>query len=289
MDGAEQAFGPAHLLVNNAGMIVFGSLLECQDEDWERMLSVDMYGVFVCTQVVGRRMIANDVKGTMVHIGSTASYKPAPQQFAYCVAKAGVKMISDFAAAELIQHGIRSNMVAPMGAVTDINRDLLADPAVMEALEGALPAGRLATADEIAAAAVWLCSDDAAYVSGSRSCTMRPHSRMRSGGGDEMTDLPFVDSHVHFWDLKHPTLRWVWLEPEFVHPLMGDIDGLKRLRYAADEYIGEVPVPERHQSRARAGGAGLCRPRRGDALAGGDGRPDRLPPRDRGRGVAGEA
>ena len=54
-----------------------------------------------------------------------------------------------------------------------------------------------------------------------------------------MTDLPFVDSHVHFWDLKHPTLRWVWLEPEFVHPLMGDIDGLKRLRYAADEYIGE--------------------------------------------------
>ena len=82
VDGAEQAFGPAHLLVNNAGMIVFGSLLECQDEDWERMLSVDMYGVFVCTQVVGRRMIANGVKGTMVHIGSTASYKPAPQQFA---------------------------------------------------------------------------------------------------------------------------------------------------------------------------------------------------------------
>ncbi len=167
VDGAEQVFGPAHLLVNNAGMIVFGSLLECEDEDWERMLSVDMYGVFVCTQVVGRRMIANGVKGTMVHIGSTASYKPAPQQFAYCVAKAGVKMISDFAAAELIQHGIRSNMVAPMGAVTDINRDLLADPAVMEALEGALPSGRLATADEIAAAAVWLCSDDAAYVSGS--------------------------------------------------------------------------------------------------------------------------
>jgi NAD(P)-dependent dehydrogenase (short-subunit alcohol dehydrogenase family) len=54
-----------------------------------------------------------------------------------------------------------------MGAVTDINRDLLADPAVMEALEAALPSGRLATPDEIAAAAVWLCSDDAEYVSGS--------------------------------------------------------------------------------------------------------------------------
>jgi glucose 1-dehydrogenase len=164
---AETALGPAHILVNNAGMIVFGSLLDCEDADWERMLSVDLYGVFVCTQTVGRRMVTNGIRGAMVHIGSTASFKPAPSQFAYCVAKAGVKMISDFAAAELVEHGIRSNALAPMGAVTDINRDLLADPAVMEALEAALPSGRLATPDEIAAAAVWLCSDDAAYVSGS--------------------------------------------------------------------------------------------------------------------------
>jgi glucose 1-dehydrogenase len=164
---AEVDLGPAHILVNNAGMIVFGSLLDCEDADWERMLAVDLYGVFVCTQTVGRRMVANGIRGAMVHIGSTASFKPAPSQFAYCVAKAGVKMISDFAAAELVEHGIRSNALAPMGAVTDINRDLLADPAVMQALEAALPSGRLATPDEIAAAAVWLCSDDAAYISGS--------------------------------------------------------------------------------------------------------------------------
>jgi NAD(P)-dependent dehydrogenase (short-subunit alcohol dehydrogenase family) len=164
---AEAELGPAHLLVNDAGMIVFGSLLDCEDSDWNRMLAVDLYGVFVCTQVVGRRMVANGIRGAMVHIGSTGSFSPAPQQFAYCVAKAGVKMISDFAAAELIGHGIRSNMLAPMGAVTDINRDILADPAVMQALEQALPSGRLATPDEIAAAAVWLCSDDAAYMSGS--------------------------------------------------------------------------------------------------------------------------
>jgi NAD(P)-dependent dehydrogenase (short-subunit alcohol dehydrogenase family) len=163
----EDGLGPVHILVNNAGMIVFGSLLECDDADWSRMLAVDLYGVYVCTQVVGRRMVANGTRGVMVHIGSTASYKPAPSQFAYCVAKAGVKMVSDFAAAELVEHGIRSNLVAPMGAVTDINRDLLADPAVMEALEAALPSGRLATPDEIAAAACWLCSDDSAYVSGS--------------------------------------------------------------------------------------------------------------------------
>ena len=111
-------------------------------------------------------MIANGVAGRMVHIGSTASLLPAPQQFAYCVAKAGVRMIGQFAAAELVEHGIRSNVVAPMGAVTDINRELLSDPAVMAQIEASLPVGRLATADEIAALAVWLCSDDAAYVSG---------------------------------------------------------------------------------------------------------------------------
>ena len=51
-----------------------------------------------------------------------------------------------------------------------------------------------------------------------------------------MTDLPFVDTHVHFWELKHPTLKWVWLEPDFVHPLMGDIDGLKRRHVPADDH-----------------------------------------------------
>jgi predicted TIM-barrel fold metal-dependent hydrolase len=55
-----------------------------------------------------------------------------------------------------------------------------------------------------------------------------------------MTELPFVDTHVHFWELKHPTLKWVWLEPDFVHPLMGDIDGLKRLRFTADDYVAQT-------------------------------------------------
>jgi NAD(P)-dependent dehydrogenase (short-subunit alcohol dehydrogenase family) len=166
VEGVERELGPIQILINNAGMIVFGSLLDCRDEDWERMLAVDLYGVFVCTQLVAGRMVANGVKGRIVHIGSTASLVPAPQQFAYCVAKAGVRMIGEFAAAELVEHGITSNVVAPMGAVTDLNRELLSDPAVMAALEAALPAGRLATPDEIAALAVWLCSDDAAYVSG---------------------------------------------------------------------------------------------------------------------------
>jgi len=52
--------------------------------------------------------------------------------------------------------------------------------------------------------------------------------------------LPFVDTHVHFWDLKDPKLRYLWLEPDWVHPILGDIDGLKVLKYTADQYIAET-------------------------------------------------
>jgi len=59
-----------------------------------------------------------------------------------------------------------------------------------------------------------------------------------------MSELPFIDTHVHYWDLKHPTLRWVWLEPDFVHPLMGDIDGLRRLRFTADDFLASTRFTE---------------------------------------------
>jgi predicted TIM-barrel fold metal-dependent hydrolase len=55
-----------------------------------------------------------------------------------------------------------------------------------------------------------------------------------------MAELAFVDTHVHFYDLKHPALRWVWLEPDFVHPNLGDIDPLKAQRYAVDEFVAET-------------------------------------------------
>jgi predicted TIM-barrel fold metal-dependent hydrolase len=55
-----------------------------------------------------------------------------------------------------------------------------------------------------------------------------------------VSDLPLVDTHVHFWDHKHPRLRWNWLERDAIHPLLGDIDGLKRLRYTADEFLAET-------------------------------------------------
>jgi len=159
-------FGHIDILVNNAGIIIFGSLMNCRLEDWNRMLAVDLTGSFHCTQIVGQHMVKRGSGGRMIHVGSTASLFPTAEQGAYCVAKAGLRMISMMAAMELAPHGITSNLLCPQGAVTDINRELLSDPAIMAKLEGNIPAGRMAKTEEIAAAAAFLASDEAAYITG---------------------------------------------------------------------------------------------------------------------------
>lgn len=159
-------FGGVDILVNNAGMIVFGSLLECRPQDWDQMLAVDLTGAFYCTQIFGQQMVRQGRGGRLIHIGSTASLLPTAQQGAYCVAKAGLAMLSQMAAMELVKFRITSNLLCPMGAVTNINRELLSDPALMAKLETKMPAGRLARVEEIAAAAAFLASDEAAYITG---------------------------------------------------------------------------------------------------------------------------
>lgn len=166
VDRSIDLHGGVDVLVNNAGIIVFGSLLDCHPDDWDRMLAVDLTGAFHCTQAVARKLIEQKRGGRLIHIGSTASLLPAPQQAAYCVAKAGLAMLNRMAALEWASHGITSNLLCPLGAVTDINRELLEDPLVMENLEATIPAGRLAKVEEIAATVAFLASDESDYVTG---------------------------------------------------------------------------------------------------------------------------
>lgn len=163
---AFREFGGLDILVNNAGVLVFGTLLECTVADWERMIAVDLTGAFHCTQAAARRLAERGCGGRLIHIGSTASLLPTPLQAAYSVAKAGLMMMSRMAALELAGYGITSNTLCPQGAITDINRELLSDSAIMSKLERHIPAGRIAKVEEIAAMTAFLASDEAAYITG---------------------------------------------------------------------------------------------------------------------------
>ena len=154
------------ILVNNAGVIEFGSILDCTPEAWNKMIAVDLTGAFYCTQAAARQMIQQGRGGRLVHVGSTASLFPAPFQAAYSVAKAGLRMLSRVAALEFVEEGITSNLLCPHGALTDMNSDLLKEPSVLADLEEHIPAGRLASVEEIASAAAFLASDEAAYING---------------------------------------------------------------------------------------------------------------------------
>lgn len=154
------------VLVNNAGIITFGSILECTIGDWDRMLAVDLTGALHCVQVVAKHMKERNEGGCIIHIGSTASLLPTAQQGAYCVAKAGLRMLSMMASMELAPYGITSNLLCPEGAVTNMNRDLLSDEAVMADLEAKIPLRRFGTTEEIAAFAAFLASDEASYITG---------------------------------------------------------------------------------------------------------------------------
>ena len=90
-----------------------------------------------------------------------------------------------------------------------------------------------------------------------------------------MAARPFVDTHIHFWDLKDPNLRYAWLERDWVHPVLGNIDGLKVLRYMAEEFIGETRFQNVSKIVHAQAGDRHRRPRRGDPLAPGAGRQQR--------------
>lgn len=166
LDTAVREFRSLDILVNNAGIIVFSSLMDCSVAELEKTIAVDLTGALRCTQAAAKQMIRQGRGGRLIHIGSTASLFPAPQQGTYAIAKAGLLMMSRTAAMELAEYGITSNLLCPHGAVTDINRELLADPDTMAKLESHIPAKRLAKVEEIAAAVAFLASGESAYITG---------------------------------------------------------------------------------------------------------------------------
>lgn len=157
-------FGRIDALVNNAGIAIFKPILKTSLAEWQRVLAVNLGGAFICTQACAPVMLESG-GGAVVNIASISGLRASTLRVAYGTSKAALIHLTKQCAAELGTVGIRVNCVAP-GPVDTAMAKLVHTVAIRQDYYDAIPQNRYGTPEEIAAAAFFLCSDDANYING---------------------------------------------------------------------------------------------------------------------------
>jgi NAD(P)-dependent dehydrogenase (short-subunit alcohol dehydrogenase family) len=166
MRAARDTFGSLDIVVNVAGFGFISPLTELPDEKWRSVHAVTLGGVFYGVKHGARHMLEQGRPGVIINISSVNAQQPGEGQVAYCAAKAGVDMITRVGALELSGRGIRVAGIAPGLVETPLTRDELENPATRELFMSVIPTNRPVKAQEIAAAAVFLASDEAGSITG---------------------------------------------------------------------------------------------------------------------------
>jgi NAD(P)-dependent dehydrogenase (short-subunit alcohol dehydrogenase family) len=157
-------FGRIDALVANAGIAIFGPSLQTRNEDWARIMAVNLSGVFYCGQAAARLM-AERGKGAIVNIASISGLRASTLRIAYGTSKAGVIHLTKQQAVEWGELGIRANCVCP-GPVDTAMAKTVHTPEIRQDYRDHLPLGRYGLEEELAASIFFLCSDEASYVTG---------------------------------------------------------------------------------------------------------------------------
>lgn len=158
------------ILVNNAGMLIGGDFLTLSEEDFDRVLAVNLKGAFLCGQAVARHMV-EQVKngmepGSIINMSSVNAVFAIANQVPYSVSKGGVNQLTKVMALALAEHGIRVNAIGPGSIMTDMLASVANDKAARSRVLSRTPMGRIGDPSEIASIAAFLASDDASYITG---------------------------------------------------------------------------------------------------------------------------
>ena len=159
-------FGGADVLVNSAGISTTASVLDLTREVWDRVLAVNLTGMFLLGQAVARQMVARGRGGSIVNVTSQLAEVGIRDKTAYLASKGGARSLTIGMALDLAAHGIRVNAVAPGPTLTNLTRERFAGDELRAWTVSRIPLGRLGEPSDLAGAIVFLASDEARWVTG---------------------------------------------------------------------------------------------------------------------------
>jgi NAD(P)-dependent dehydrogenase (short-subunit alcohol dehydrogenase family) len=165
VDRAVSEFGGVDVLMTAAGVLGFGSVVETEPELWNRVIGVNLTGTYLCARAAIPRMVERGGGAIVTVSSSTGAHDAAPGTAAYIASKGGVAMLTKAISVDHARQGIRANAIAPGPTDTPMLSGVMT-PEELRAFGEAMPIGRLAQPEELAAAALFLASDEASYVTG---------------------------------------------------------------------------------------------------------------------------
>ena len=162
-DRVEAEWGGLDILVNNAGITHAADLMELAEEDFERVLAINLKSALFGTQHAARLMTSG---GAIINMSSVNAILGIPNQIAYAVSKGGLKQLTNVSALSLAPRNIRVNAIGPGTILTDLARSIMTDKAAEDRILSRTPLGRTGRPDEVATVALFLASDESSYITG---------------------------------------------------------------------------------------------------------------------------
>jgi glucose 1-dehydrogenase/3-oxoacyl-[acyl-carrier protein] reductase len=165
-DQAWSELGPIDILVNNAGIETIVPFLELTDDQWTRLVDVNLRGAWLCSQVFCRKVLGDGRKGSIVNIGSIQAAKVLPGRTHYAPTKLGLEALTRNMSAEMTPQGIRVNCIHPGLIDTPMTEWVMNNPEILPIVLAQISMGRAGQPREIGAVAAFFASDEASYLTG---------------------------------------------------------------------------------------------------------------------------